>query len=186
MKQTKHLLTVLFLGAMTLMTSCTEKKPEIPDEPTNNIEEVRTELKMELTEDFFAMMEVEVRFIDNENKVATEKLSSRTWSRTITNNKFDVYSGLMVLYTPKKNTKIDDAKIYQMGSKISAIAYTLKGGNVIGVKEGINTSSTIAVKGDKLPEYLKRHNGPKQYLSLKISKDGSMSEATIDWGVNFI
>ena len=183
------LMSMLFGGLMVLgsLTACggsdndePEPTPE-PPKPTKVVTSLKVVYTATVSQQLIDLSNVVVRYIGENGQVASEQMSSPTWTKTVT-MPLPAKAGMNIQPTLKGSVADGEYTISAKGQ----MAYSWLDQDGQQLQEGL-TEYTPALEAvvyaDGLGEYLGAITANCQ-LARAFAKDYSVSDATITWGGN--
>ena len=182
-------MSMLFGGLMVLgsLTACggsdndePEPTPE-PPKPTKVVTSLKVVYTATVSQQLIDLSNVVVRYIDENGQVASEQMSSPTWTKTVT-MPLPAKAGMNI--QPTLKGKVADGE-YTISAK-GQMAYSWLDQDGQQLQEGL-TEYTPALEAvfyaDGLGQYLGAITANCQ-LARAFAKDYSVSETTVAWGGN--
>lgn len=185
MKQLK-LMSVLLGGlvAFCSLTACGDDNDDSvePQPGKQQVASARVEYQVSVSQDLLDVATVTAHYIDDNGKQAQEDLSQTSWNKTVTIATLPSPAG----YTLQARLKGDPSEEeYTIGAS-GRMTVTLldQKGNPIGNPFVGTAPSLQSVLGpDHMEKYFTRIYRYIQ-ITKAIGEDGSISDTTIDWGIN--
>ena len=185
----RKIMSMLFGGLMVLgsLTACggsdndePEPTPE-PPKPTKVVTSLKVVYTATVSQQLIDLSNVVVRYIDENGQVASEQMSSPTWTKTVT-MPLPAKAGMNI--QPTLKGKVADGE-YTISAK-GQMAYSWLDQDGQQLQEGL-TEYTPALEAvfyaDGLGQYLGAITANCQ-LARAFAKDYSVSETTVAWGGN--
>lgn len=181
MKTLKYLFLAIMamVGTMTF-TACGDDDDDNTTTTTNKSE---FKFSFTLTDDVLEVADVKVAYIGTDGVEKTETLTSTTWSKTFTADKFDVSAGVLVLLN------------YKDGQTLSKEKYTLSGSPSYYATSYVNGKLTSTIPYKEGQESVTKAdqavietalNAIERVLNqaFKIDASGNVSKTTLNWSAN--
>ena len=172
---------LMVLGSLTACGGSDNDEPEPGPLPQNNPTSVRVDYTATISQQLLDVATVTVRFIGDNGQVASEQISSPTWTKTVT-MPLPAKAGMNIQPTLKGSVADGEYTISAKGQ----MAYSWLDQDGQQLQEGL-TEYTLALEAvfyaDGLGQYLGAITANCQ-LARAFAKDYSVSDATITWGGN--
>lgn len=135
-----------------------------------------------ISDDVLSIADVKVSYIGTDGEEKSEYMTTTSWEKTFTANKFDVSAGVAISMTLKDGVELTKTS-YTIGLTCTyAIKSTLDGKTVDGTANAIKRSTPATPS--TAAEILKKRSGS---CAFKIDADGQASSTSLSWqdnGVN--
>ena len=190
MKRFSNIMSLLFGGLLVLgsLTACgggsddePEPTPTPEPQPTKVLTSVKVDYSATVSQHLLDVATVTVRYIGENGQVASEQMSSTTWTKSVT-TALPAKAGLNIQPTLKGDVA---DKEYTLSAK-GQVAYNWLDQDGQQIQAGF-TEYTPAMEAvfyaDGLGQYLGAITANCQ-LARAFAKDYSVSDATITWGGN--
>jgi len=158
-------MTALLLVSIMSLTSCGDDEPK---EKTT----VRATYSMSFSQDLLDACSVFITYKAENGRNAKEAVTSVTWTKAITSDKFPAEFGVFYEFSPKSNGELDKEK-YDLSCNLQFSMVTSKGASYT------NNYPIIDAKGvskDKVVAFLKGKSN--QSKGFRVTENGVVSEAT--------
>lgn len=180
MKIFKYLFVVMIATVCSAaFTACSSDDDE-EETTTEKVSEFK--YSFALNEDILSVADVTINYIDTDGNEKSESVSSTSWSKTFTADKFDVSAGVAISMKLKNGAELSKES-YRIEYAFSYSAKSMENGKVIDQK-GNSISQGMTVKADNVQALLERKSG---CTALMIDAAGKISKTTLSWqnnGVN--
>lgn len=173
------------IGLMTTLTACDSDDDDVNNQPTStSLTSVKSVLSTEVSQAVLDLCDVEVKYIDSTNCVKTDTMTATSWSKEVSNSKFNVTTGLCMSFKRKAGAVVDTTATYKVTTN-GAYRIKLVQGETIVNTQGSALNESFTVKGTKMDAYLDGLCASNQQLFAKsVTKDGTVTDTTINWEQN--
>ena len=181
MKMNQKILSILFgsLVALASMTACNKDNED--SKPTVQASSVRINYSASVSEDLLNVANVTVRFIGDNGQVASEQMSSTTWTKTVT-IALPARAGLSI--QPTLKGPVADGE-YTLGA-MGLMDYDWLGENGEKLKSGDTEATPVMMAvfyAEGIASYLNAI-GTGCHVERAFDKDYSVKDTAINWGAN--
>lgn len=180
MKKLKYLLmSFIAVFCAATLVSCSsddeDKKAEVK-------EASQFQYTLTFSDDILEIADVTVYYIDTDNNEKSETVTSTTWAKTMSADKFDVSTGVLAVLKMKEGVTLTkesyDIK-YSIGYNISST----KDGGVVDFKKSSTSIGMSGVSRDKVSMILENLS---LETSFKVDAQGKVDFTTLSWQNNFL
>lgn len=180
MKKLKYLMmafvTIMLSASFSSCGGSDDGEKENPD-----TQESSFTYSLTVNEDLLSLADVTIYYIDTEGVEKSEKLSTTTWSKTFTANKFNVSAGMTVV--PVMKTGISSTKdSYNLKCMYSYTVDTKTNGTITGHNSSSMSTGMSAVKWDGISSTI---SSLVHTIAMKVDANGEVSTTTLSWKEKF-
>lgn len=179
MKKLKYLLIsfVAIISAAAFI-SCSSDDEE---KETEVKERSQFQYTFTINSDILEIADVTINYIDTDNEEHSEAMTSTTWTKTLTADKFDVAAGAVI--TIKKKSDIELSKeSYDLDYSIGCNISSTKNEGIVDYKQLSTTLGLSGVSKDNVELLL---NDLNSGMAFKIDSEGQISSTSLSWQDNF-
>jgi len=158
-------MTALLLVSIMSLTSCGDDEPK---EKTT----VRATYSMSFSQDLLKACNVFITYKAENGRNAKEAVTTGTWTKAITSDKFPAEFGVFYEFSPKSNGELTQEK-YDLTCLLQFSMVTSKGASYT---NNYTIFDSKGVSRDKVVAYLKGQSN--QSKGFRVTENGVVSEAT--------
>lgn len=132
-------------------------------------------------DELLSIADVKISYIDTNGEEKSEYVSSTSWEKTFTANKFDVSAGVAISMSLKNGVELTKES-YKIKFAYSYLITSTKNGKTV-ANNPFSISKDSAIGASDVESILKRRSGSTAF---KIDADGQIEKTTLSWSDNGI
>lgn len=154
-------MTVMLIAAAMSFTSCGD------DEPKETVT-VTAKYNMTFSQDLLKACNVIITYKAENGRNVIEPVTSTSWSKTVTSNKFPAEFGVMYQFSTKSDAELTQEQ-YDLNCDLNFSFNTSKGASYT---KNVTIIGASGVKKDKVVSTLKKYSGNS--TGYRVTKDGDV------------
>ncbi len=166
-------LLLLMMSAVAL-NACGGNDDEIEPKPEDTTP-VAALMEMTLTvgDDMLSMLDINVRYYDADGRQQTEKMTQKTWKKTVRSTTLPVTLGMTLEAKAKEGVDYSSIELFTASYGYDYKGYAVSATDkMVGNLVGTGTDSKLGMKGEKVLDWLARHQDGLVNIAYQFSKDG--------------
>lgn len=171
---------IVAIFSATALISCSSSD----DEEKTTDEKLASQFQYTLTfsADILDIADVTVYYIDTDNNEKSETITSTTWTKTFSADKFNVSSGVIAAVKLKEGVTLDKES-YDIEYSIGYNITSTKNGGIVDFKKSSTSAGMSNVAKDDVAMTM---DGLNLEASFKVDDEGQVDFTTLSWQNNII
>lgn len=173
----------LFLAMVAIVSSAAFVACGSDDDEETKVETKKSSFyyAFSFSDDILSVADVTISYIGTDGVEKSETVTSTSWSKTFTENKYDVSAGVSLSMKLKNGVELTSDK-YRIQYMFTYAVKSTKGDTTVGF-EGNTFSQGSSVRPENVETMLQRKSGTTAF---KIDSDGKVSATTLSWQSNSV
>lgn len=170
-------LMLLMMSAAVLTACGSEEEIEPQKEDTTPVAALM-EMSISVGDDMLAKLDLTVKYYDEDGRQQTAPLTEKSWKKTVRSKTLPVTLGMTLEAKAKEGVDYNSIELFTASYGYKYQGYAVSATDkMVGNLVGSGTESNLGMKGEKVLDWLARHEGRLVSIAYNFNQNGRAEKA---------